>query len=217
MNLKNNQNIEKEENKKYGIDIYKKDFSLNIKFDNVNRTNVDRHILNEKGTNKQLILSENKLRKRTGIINNLQGKLDVQYLDFNKLKYQDDPIPSSTRNLNKSKEEIDFENNELKHNNEMNYFYNNISNNEIKDKNNKEETYIDNIKTESNFIEKEKKEINQEDLFKKIISIDLNIKISNEEVKLFLFNQIPKGETLISNINMNNEKTENNFLFNYYL
>ena len=216
MNLKNNQNIEKEENKKYGIDIYKKDFSLNNKFDIVNRTNLDRQIINEKDTNKQLILSENKLSKRTSIIHNLQGKLDVQTLDFNKLKYQDDPLPSSTRNLNKSKEEIDFENNELKHNNEMNYFYNNISNNEIKDKDNKEETFIDNIKTESNFIEKEK-EINQEDLFKKIISLDLNLKISNEELKLFLFNQIPRGETLISNININTEKKENNFLFNYNL
>ena len=36
MNLKNNQKIETEENKKYGIDIYKKDFSIKNKFDNVN-------------------------------------------------------------------------------------------------------------------------------------------------------------------------------------
>ena len=43
------------------------------------------------------------------------------------------------------------------------------------------------------------------------------MKISNEELNLFLFNQIPKGETLISNININSEKKENNVLFNYNL
>ena len=216
MNLKDFQKIEKEGNSEYGIDIYKKDFSIKTKSDNVNRINIEKEIINEKGTNKQIILSENKSRRRSGIMHNIEGKINVQYLDFKNLKYQDDASPSSARNLNKiqNEEEVVLDDIEFKKNNNKNDLYNNMRNNEIKDKKNKDEAYIDDLSTESNFIEKEKE---PEDLFKKVISIDLNIKICNEELKLFFFNQIPKGETLISNININTENKENNFSFNYNL
>ena len=118
MNLKDFQKIEKEGNKEFGIVIYKKDFSTKNKFENVNEINIEKQCINEKGTNNQIILSDNKTRKKSGIMHNLEEKFNIKNLDFKNLNYQDDANPSSIRNLNKLnyEEEVSFDNNELKNN-----------------------------------------------------------------------------------------------------
>ena len=213
-NIKNN-NLEttKDNIKEDEINIYKTLSSKNT--ENVNKINIENENNNNIESNKLLTLSKNKARKKQGKLNYLQGRINAPSLDFKNLKYQEEDIlPSSNRNLENETEKENYFGGLENYGsiNKKNAIYNDNDDNDI----NYNEFY-----NEFGFNEKGKEGediINPKDLFKKIINLDLNIKISNEELKLFLFNEIPKGETLISNININfNDKLENNITFNYNL
>ena len=196
------------------ISIYKNMNSIN----NISNENSS---LNKIKSNKKLILSKNK-KINSDQKHIYERKINAPLLDLKNLKknlkYKEDDItvPSSNRNFYISENDNDNENKEYL--NDIHIYKNN--NNNINNDNKKSydfensETY----KTEGGFIKKENEIIiSPEDLFKKIISINLSIKISNEELKLFLFNQIPKNETFISNINIIYPNKSQNNEFNYNL
>ena len=193
------------------INIYKSNSAIRTNIDNVNKTNIEKKIMKNKDSNKYLILSKNKHKIKIGKKINIDGKIKTPSLDFHKLKYREDgTIPSSVRKFH------NIENENEDNINDLEFYTNNDNINNIID-NNIEDENIMTYRTESDILENEKEIISPEELFKKIISIDLDNKINNENIKSFLFNQIPKNEILITNININYpEKKENNF-FNYNL
>ena len=178
------------------INIYKSNSAIRTNIDNVNKTNIEKKIMKNKDSNKYLILSKNKHKIKIGKKINIDGKIKTPSLDFHKLKYREDgTIPSSVRKFH------NIENENEDNINDLEFYTNNDNINNIID-NNIEDENIKTYRTESDILENEKEIISPEDLFKKIISIDLDNKINNENIKSFLFNQIPKNEILI---NINND------------
>ena len=218
------------------INIYKNIPDDDLDLDN--NISIERDAVKSEYTNNILMLTKNKSKlhnpqkinfKKQHLFTKqyLEGKinapsLDLKRIQIKKLKYQDDDIiPSSNRYIKTTENEID---NEITQDFDEIDIYNNLnkdSQNNDNDNNNKDinEKNMTIYRTEDSFIKNENEVIiKPEDLFLKIISINLDIKITNEELNMFFFNRIPKDETLITNININcPDKNGSNILFNYNL
>ena len=210
MKYKNNKNEKLSNNSDFldnkDINIYKNNLSSSS---NINKIESEKDIKEKKEANKLLIISKNKFKQKKENIQNFDGRVNTPSLDFNKLKYhEDETVPSSMRKFRIKKNE-DEDNIDENHN---------IQNKNHKDNKSEDENFKT-LGTESDLLENEKEIINPNDLFKKIISIDLNVQINIEDIKMFLFNQVPKNEMIISNINIesNLENKGNNILYDYNL
>ena len=198
-----------EKNMKYTY-INNNNISDEFQYDNINNISIEKDTINKIDNNQKLILNKNKSKKKSKLNQNL--KTLPSHLDLkNKLKYKEDDndiIPSSYRKFQISQNEKETRD----YSDDFKFYnINKINNDATFDYEDK----LESIKTEEDLIEKKSKNgiINEDDLFKKIISINLNININNEELNMFFFNKIPKNETFVSNINIINNPS----LFNYNL
>jgi hypothetical protein len=232
MKLKSNNNNNKKKIEEISNDDAMSKNKMNVfknkydnDYDNKSNISIENEFINKKQTNYKLLLSNNKSKINIADTKSKnpskkvykEEKIITPSLDFKKLKLKKSKVEndfdialSSTRKM-KSTDNDNLDIDELTDNLENNEWKDDSINNENTNSNKTEDSLI---KNES----KSKFTIEPEELFLKIISIDLNNKIINEELKLFLFNEIPKKETLISNINiLYSEKNENNIIFNYNL
>ena len=219
------------------INIYKNIPDDDLDLDN--NISIERDAVKSEYTNNILMLTKNKSKlysphkmnikkQRLFTKQYLEGKIDtpslyLKRIPIKKLKYQDDDIiPSSHRYIKTDENEIDkkitqkFDEIDI-YNNLGKDSQNNDNNND--NNNDSNEINMTTCRTVERFIKKKSEVIlKPEDLFLKIISINLDAKITNEEINMFFFNPIPKNETLITNININCPDSDgSNILFNYDL
>jgi len=230
-------NSQNEFSSKNKITVFKNNISGELYLDDINDFNSETNNINKKGNTKKLILKKNKLKKNSNINDQPQNQRNKQSLEgkiFNhnnsqfpsvflknlkikKLKQKDknkeiENILSSNRAFNISENENEDGNTDI-----FNYEGNNRYDDDNREDDNIEGDY-QTYQTEEGFMENiEEMKISPEELYKKIIDINLDNKINNNELKLFFFNPIPNNETFVSNINIIYPDKNQNNIFNYNL
>ena len=230
-------NSQNEFSSKNKITVFKNNISGELYLDDINDFNSETNNINKKGNTKKLILKKNKLKKNSNINDQPQNQRNKQSLEgkiFNhnnsqfpsvflknlkikKLKQKDknkeiENILSSNRAFNISENENEDGNTDI-----FNYEGNNRYDDDNREDDNIEGDY-QTYQTEEGFMENiEEMKISPEELYKKIIDINLDNKINNDELKLFFFNPIPNNETFVSNINIIYPDKNQNNIFNYNL
>ena len=232
-NLKNNiESSHGEVSSNNKINVYKNTVSGELELDDINNINIIPELedINIEENNEKLILSSNKSKKITQNKNNQTqfpankqvstGKIffrnnNSQYPSIYlknlkikrlKLKKKNEKFNQNTLSSNRALNISEKDNEDEREKNKANY---NNENEENYQAYRSEERFIENIDDETKII--------PEKLFQKIISLNLDVKITNEELKFFFFNPIPKDETFVSNININYPGKNMNNIFNYDL
>ena len=232
-NLKNNiESSHGEVSSNNKINVYKNTVSGELELDDINNINIIPELedINIEENNEKLILSSNKSKKITQNKNNQTqfpankqvstGKIffrnnNSQYPSIYlknlkikrlKLKKKNEKFNQNTLSSNRALNISEKDNEDEMEKNKANY---NNENEENYQAYRSEERFIENIDDETKII--------PEKLFQKIISLNLDVKITNEELKFFFFNPIPKDETFVSNININYPGKNMNNIFNYDL
>ena len=229
-------NSQNEFSSKNKITVYKNYISDELYLNDINSFNTEKENINKKGNPKKLILKKNKSKKNTnlneqpqnqGNKQSLEGKIFnhnnsqfpsvfLKNLKIKKLKQKDknkeiENILSSNRAFNISENENEDGKTDI-----FNYENNNRYDDSADDEN--EEVDYQTYQTEEGFLENtDELKISHEELYKKIIDINLDNKINIDELKLFFFNPIPNNETFVSNINIINPNKSPNNIFNYNL
>ena len=212
------------------INIYKNNFSDELDLNNINKINAEKDYVNKVENNQKLILSKNKSKKNatTNINNQIKFPANKKALEGKAIFNHNISQYTSVflKNLKIKKINYKEKNSQLGENALSSNRAFNLSENEnneyIKDMgayNYENGEDYQTYRTEEDFLEDVNEDVKKipEELFNKIISNNLDIKINNEELKLFFFNPIPKDETFVSNININYPEKNGNNDFNYNL
>ena len=230
-------NSQNEFSSKNKITVFKNNISGELYLDDINDFNSETNNINKKGNTKKLILKKNKLKKNSNINDQPQNQRNKQSLEGKIFNHNNSQFPSMfLKNLKIKKLKQKDKNKEIENILSSNRAFN-ISENENEDGNtdifnyegnnrydddNREDDNIEGdyqtYQTEEGFMENiEEMKISPEELYKKIIDINLDNKINNDELKLFFFNPIPNNETFVSNINIIYPDKNQNNIFNYNL
>lgn len=222
------------------ITVFKNNISDELYLDDINSFNTEKENINKKENTKKLILKKNKSKKNANINDQPQHQRNKQSLEGKIFNHNNSQFPSVfLKNLKIKKFKQKGKNKEIENILSSNRAFN-ISENENEDgktdifnyesnnrydghsdddnDNNNEEGDYQTYQTEEGFMESiEEIKISPEELYKKIIDINLDNKINIDELKLFFFNPIPNNETLVSNINIIYPDKNQNNIFNYNL
>ena len=229
-------NSQNELSSKNKITVFKNNISDELDLDDINYFNTEKENINKKENSKKLILKKNKSKKNENINEQPQHQRNKQSLKGKIFNYNNSQFPSVfLKNLKIKKLKQKDKNKELENILSSNRAFN-ISENENEDgkteifnyeSNNRydgsadddnEEVDYQTYQTEEGFIENiDELKISPEELYKKIIDINLDNKINIDELKLFFFNPIPNNETFVSNINIIYPNKNPNNIFNYNL
>lgn len=233
-------NSQNELSSKNKITVFKNNISDELYLDDINSFNTEKENINKKENTKKLILKKNKSKKNANINDQPQHQRNKQSLEGKIFNHNNSQFPSVfLKNLKIKKFKQKGKNKEIENILSSNRAFN-ISENENEDgktdifnyesnnrydghsdddnDNNNEEGDYQTYQTEEGFMESiEEIKISPEELYKKIIDINLDNKINIDELKLFFFNPIPNNETLVSNINIIYPDKNQNNIFNYNL
>ena len=233
-------NSQNELSSKNKITVFKNNISDELYLDGINSFNTEKENINKKENTKKLILKKNKSKKNANINDQPQHQRNKQSLEGKIFNHNNSQFPSVfLKNLKIKKFKQKDKNKEIENILSSNRAFN-ISENENEDgktdifnyesnnryegnadddnDNNNEEGDYQTYQTEEGFMESiEEMKISPEELYKKIIDINLDNKINIDELKLFFFNPIPNNETFVSNINIIYPDKNQNNIFNYNL
>jgi len=233
-------NSQNELSSKNKITVFKNNISDELYLDGINSFNTEKENINKKENTKKLILKKNKSKKNANINDQPQHQGNKQSLEGKIFNHNNSQFPSVfLKNLKIKKFKQKDKNKEIENILSSNRAFN-ISENENEDgktdifnyesnnrydghadddnDNNNEEGDYQTYQTEEGFMESiEEMKISPEELYKKIIDINLDNKINIDELKLFFFNPIPNNETFVSNINIIYPDKNQNNIFNYNL
>ena len=218
------------------ITVYKNYISDEIYLDDINSFNTEKEDISQKGNTKKLILKKNKSKKNANLNEQSQNQGNKQSLEGKIFNHNNSQFPSvflknlkikkfKQKNKNKEIENIlssnrAFNISENENENGKTDIFNYESNNRYDDSGNDDNNEDDyqTYQTEEGFMENiEEMKVSPEELYKKIIDINLDNKINNDKLKLFFFNPIPNNETFVSNINIIYPDKNQNNIFNYNL
>ena len=228
-------NSQTEFSSKNKITVYKNNISDELYLDDINSSKTEKENINKKGDTKKLILKKNKSKKNANLNERPQNQGNKQSLEGKIFNHNNSQFPSvflknlkikkfKQKDKNKEIDNILSSNRAFKSENENEdgktdiFNYENNNRYDGNDDNDNIEGNYQTYQTEEGFLEKiEEMKITPEELYKKIIDINLDNKINNDELKLFFFNPIPNNETFVSNINIIYPDKNQNNLFNYNL
>ena len=228
-------NSQTEFSSKNKITVYKNNISDELYLDDINSSKTEKENINKKGDTKKLILKKNKSKKNANLNDQPQHQGNKQSLEGKIFNHNNSQFPSvflknlkikkfKQKDKNKEIDNILSSNRAFKSENENEdgktdiFYYENNNRYDGNDDNDNIEGNYQTYQTEEGFLEKiEEMKITPEELYKKIIDINLDNKINNDELKLFFFNPIPNNETFVSNINIIYPDKNQNNLFNYNL
>ena len=228
-------NSQTEFSSKNKITVYKSNISDELYLDDINSSKTEKEDINKKGDTKKLILKKNKSKKNANLNERPQNQGNKQSLEGKIFNHNNSQFPSvflknlkikkfKQKDKNKEIDNILSSNRAFKSENENEdgktdiFNYENNNRYDGNDDNDNIEGNYQTYQTEEGFLEKiEEMKITPEELYKKIIDINLDNKINNDELKLFFFNPIPNNETFVSNINIIYPDKNQNNLFNYNL
>ena len=228
-------NSQTEFSSKNKITVYKNNISDELYLDDINSSKTEKEDINKKEYTKKLILKKNKSKNNANINEQPQYQRNKQSLEGKIFNHNNSQFPSvflknlkikkfKQKDKNKEIDNILSSNRAFKSENENEdgktdiFNYENNNRYDGNDDNDNIEGNYQTYQTEEGFLEKiEEMKITPEELYKKIIDINLDNKINNDELKLFFFNPIPNNETFVSNINIIYPDKNQNNLFNYNL
>ena len=228
-------NSQTEFSSKNKITVYKNNISDELYLDDINSSKTEKEDINKKGDTKKLILKKNKSKKNANLNERPQNQGNKQSLEGKIFNHNNSQFPSvflknlkikkfKQKDKNKVIDNILSSNRAFKSENENEdgktdiFNYENNNRYDGNDDNDNIEGNYQTYQTEEGFLEKiEEMKITPEELYKKIIDINLDNKINNDELKLFFFNPIPNNETFVSNINIIYPNKNPNNIFNYNL
>ena len=230
-------NSQTEFSSKNKITVYKNNISDELYLDDINSFNTEKENIEKNQKTKKLILKKNKSKNNANINEQPQYQRNKQSLEGKIFNHNNSQFPSvflknlkikkfKQKDKNKEIDNILSSNRAFKSENEnedgktdiFNYENNNRYDGNVNDDKDNENGDYQTYQTEEGFMENiEEMKINPEELYKKIIDINLDNKINIDELKLFFFNPIPNNETFVSNINIINPNKNQNNIFNYNL
>ena len=229
-------NSQNELSSKNKITVFKNNISDELYLDDINSFNTEKENIKKNQNTKKLILKKNKSKNNANINEQPQYQRNKQSLEGKIFNHNNSQFPSvflknlklkkfkqkdkkkEIENILSSNRAFNISENENGKTDVFNYENNNRYDGNVNDDKDNENGDYQTYQTEEGFMENiEEMKISPEELYKKIIDINLDNKINIDELKLFFFNPIPNNETFVSNINIIYPDKNQNNIFNYNL
>ena len=229
-------NSQNELSSKNKITVFKNNISDELYLDDINYFNTEKENIKKNQNTKKLILKKNKSKNNANINEQPQYQRNKQSLEGKIFNHNNSQFPSvflknlklkkfkqkdkkkEIENILSSNRAFNISENENGKTDVFNYENNNRYDGNVNDDKDNENGDYQTYQTEEGFMENiEEMKISPEELYKKIIDINLDNKINIDELKLFFFNPIPNNETFVSNINIIYPDKNQNNIFNYNL
>ena len=229
-------NSQNELSSKNKITVFKNNISDELYLDDINSFNTEKENIEKNQKTKKLILKKNKSKNNANINEQPQYQRNKQSLEGKIFNHNNSQFPSvflknlklkkfkqkdkkkEIENILSSNRAFNISENENGKTDVFNYENNNRYDGNVNDDKDNENGDYQTYQTEEGFMENiEEMKISPDELYKKIIDINLDNKINIDELKLFFFNPIPNNETFVSNINIIYPDKNQNNIFNYNL